>query len=339
MNSKPYFIICCVVVLSLMLTAPHVFAEPKQDGWYSIDGRPECSYWFPAYFGGKDGLSSTWIGTCKGGRIHDAGTLTISSKMEIFVVKGSFDNGTLRGDGHFTLPNGRIVEREVNDWEMVGSGKITYPDGYQYEGGIKGYSANGQGVLIKTDGTRWVGHFKDDLPNGEGVNITANGFRFEGNFEGSLLLSGQGRILRPNGDIYYEGTFEKGWTTGTGIKVFQDGSTFDGEIVKGVLSGNGVFVNSHGDRYEGNFVDDKLQGYGNIFFKNGSKYIGQVQDSLVTGQGIITLSNGYTCEGKYSEGLLIEAGKGNQNGKLTPCFTDKTNRIIFGTENDPHSAN
>ena len=73
-------------------------------------------------------------------------------------------------------------------------------------------------------------------------------------------LIGHGKLLMKDGS-YYEGKFENGEISGSGIRKWTaTGNVYEGEFLKGELNGNGMMKYGNGTVYEGEWNENMKQG-------------------------------------------------------------------------------
>ncbi len=136
------------------------------------------------------------------------------------VYTGEVTDNMRRGNGKYTLPDGRIVECEWEenhpkyiDRNYKSTGKITFPNGDVYEGyigsGVIGIIGNphGTGVYTYADGSVYRGEFVEGEQWGEGVMTWIDGQAFQGHFYKNAP-SGNGIMTYPDG-TKIEGYFEE----------------------------------------------------------------------------------------------------------------------------------
>ena len=77
------------------------------------------------------------------------GTWTYTDKT---TYVGDWVNGSKKGKGIETWPNGYVYEGEFNDSKWHCIGKLKFPDGSTYEGEWKNSKMHGKGVFTWSDG-------------------------------------------------------------------------------------------------------------------------------------------------------------------------------------------
>ena len=89
--------------------------SPKPD-WITVTNQP-CKVWNPRPIPNE---SVTWSGECKDGYASGQGTLrwTVDGQLDA-VYEGSYENGKRNGHGALTLANGRRIEGEWFNDELI----------------------------------------------------------------------------------------------------------------------------------------------------------------------------------------------------------------------------
>jgi hypothetical protein len=115
----------------------------------------------------------------------------------------------------------------------------------------------GKGVYTKADGSRFEGRFFDNLKV-NGTYDYANGERYVGEFVRNKFNSSKASFYYANGHVY-EGGFEDGKRSGSGVYRTDDGDNYSGEWKSDLLI-RGAVRYKDGALYEGEFKDLKKHG-------------------------------------------------------------------------------
>lgn len=182
-----------------------------------------------------------------------------------------------------------------------------YDDGRTYTGQRNGRGKiEGQGRMTWPNGDVYDGQWKKGVFHGEGTyNFKSAGYIYTGQWEKGAI-KGHGTFKFKNGDV-----MEGDWTamgTGTGYRVFADGSRYDGSFLNGVFHGPGTMVWKNGDRYEGTFDMGHKHGRGTLIFASGSVYTGEFDSDKRQGNGVCKYADGARYEGSWANDLF--EGKG-----------------------------
>lgn len=153
-----------------------------------------------------------------------------------------------------------------------------------------------------------------------------------GQYDGPLLkgeLSGLGRIVWPNGDVYegefedglfdglglyqtrskiYEGPFVQGTATGQGKITYSNGNVYEGDVVNGLAEGQGKLLMQEGI-YEGQFKDNVFHGLGTLIRGDGAQYVGEFAEGKFFGVGTYSSSDGSIYRGDFKEDILEGQGE------------------------------
>lgn len=92
-----------------------------------------------------------------------------------------------------------------------------------------------------------LGDMQPGLFNRKGVSQNVDGTKYVGAFV-NMLRHGLGKLFDNDGNLVYEGSFEKGNRCGQGVRYCADGS-----------------------KYAGNWLDDMQHGQGVMYYPNGQK--------------------------------------------------------------------
>lgn len=132
------------------------------------------------------------------------------------------------------------------------------------------------------------------------------GFSYEGEWMHGRM-HGPGKLQLPDG--VYEGDFRNGEITGSGMKVWSDGSQYTGEFIDGEMHGQGLFLRSDGERYEGGFVRNQRSGHGVLVMPDGTRYDGLFEEHRLNGHGTCEASNGDHYVGEWCNGNMDGMGE------------------------------
>ena len=76
-------------------------------------------------------------------------------------IAGITENGSKKGKGIETWPNGYIYEGQFNDSKWHGKGTLKFPDGSSYTGEWKNNKMHGKGIFKWSDGKVIKGTWKE----------------------------------------------------------------------------------------------------------------------------------------------------------------------------------
>ncbi|MEQ1810057.1 MAG: hypothetical protein ABL889_09030 [Terricaulis sp.] len=128
------------------------------------------------------------------------------------------------------------------------------PDRRSYEGQWRSGRSQGVGVLTfgagRFEGDRYAGGFSCGHKHGFGVYSYAH--------------ERNDRV-----ETRYEGGYDNGRWSGSGIYYARDGARYAGEVAAEGMSGVGVHVSANGWRYEGQFANNRPNGLGVLWDARG----------------------------------------------------------------------
>merc|ERR1711862_703791 len=142
------------------------------------------------------------------------------------------------------------------------------------------------------------------------------------------LAEGYGKFISHDGNLNYEGYFEKNLPHGKGIKVTNGKERYEGDFTRGKKEDTKGKQSVEGKyTYEGGFKNDLYDGEGVYKYEDGTlrSYNGQWCDGVFSGRGTYIFQNCDVYEGEYLGGLkhgqgkLVMADKGiimKENGLL-----------------------
>lgn len=137
-------------------------------------------------------------GELKGNLAHGSGTL---KEEGVLIYEGEFKDGIIHGQGKLYESNVLKYEGEFKDAKALGKGTIYSKAGKKmFEGTI----AENDGEIYKGTGTLY-NDLEEPVYQGE---ITVKGDKVE--------FAGKGKILYPNGEVFYEGDLKDGMPAGKG---------------------------------------------------------------------------------------------------------------------------
>ena len=131
------------------------------------------------------------------------------------ILRGTFKDGLLKGEGMVQWANGDIYEGDFQEGVRTGRGIIKWADGDIYEGDFQEGVRTGRGIIKWANGDIYEGDFQEGVRTGRGIIKGANGVIYEGDFL-SDQLHGEGTMIWPDGTIY-DGDWKDGKREGTGI--------------------------------------------------------------------------------------------------------------------------
>ena len=142
------------------------------------------------------------------------------------------------------------------------------------------------------NGAIYKGQLSNGIPDGKGLIIDTNGnVIFDGEWEKGKM-NGLGVSFNPSST--YVGQFENNIENGKGIVYTKNGTILiDGEFSNGIEKANGKMYHPDGTiSYEGELVNLLPNGLGTQFENNGRKYYGYFKDNQRNGHGIVYNSDG-----------------------------------------------
>ncbi|XP_063715899.1 alsin-like isoform X3 [Symsagittifera roscoffensis] len=218
---------------------------------------------------------ATYKGTWLNAKPHDKGMLVWPDGKTYI---GDFHEGLQHGQGRLIVhspPQGSeanassssssaplFEQSYVGQWAngfMHGFGVLNYHNGDQYVGEFEKSMRCGFGLLriaSPTDGTHhglFYGEWIDDKRHGYGVLEDDSAQERHVGLWLNDLRHGNGLTVCAQKGLYYEGTFQHGKLTGTGLLLADDDSMYEGELNGYNLSGKGILTFPHGDYLEGSF--------------------------------------------------------------------------------------
>lgn len=220
------------------------------------------------------GDGTVYEGSWEKGLLID-GTITYPDGSR---YSGTFKDGLYNGYGHMSYSDGsRYVGNWVDGWQH-GAGKMDYVDGSSYDGEWKEGEKHGRGKMIFFDGSSFEGTWKDGKISGEGTLKFIDRSYRQGEWEedflsGFLNVSGNGKIVYPNGGIY-EGELDKNKRSGVGTMTYANKTVYEGEWSYDKQNGQGKMIYPDGSFFEGEWRYGKRK-KGKIVFCDGSEYDGE----------------------------------------------------------------
>ena len=193
-----------------------------------------------------------------------------------------------------------------------------------FEGEYINGERNGKGKEYeKYDGKTLIfeGEYKDGQRNGKGKKYYSGVFiKYEGEYSKGLK-NGKGKEYFTYSRILsYEGEYKDGRKEGKGIEYYIneeikfEGYFLNGEIWDGIgyeMDSNNYFIIKNGNGYIKEYDE-----YGNLFFE------GEYKNGEKNGEGKEYNNNVLIYEGKFSNGIRIENGKGKE-------YDSVTNKLIY----------
>ncbi len=234
-----------------------------------------------------------------------------NTKGEEGLYRGELDlKGNFNGYGELYLKTGKKYEGKFVDGKLNGYGRLIDLFGIKcYEGNFKDNQLlDGQGKIIEIneDGSKTV--YEGDIENmkkqGKGIEKKKDS-TYMGFFSDDLK-HGKGKVIFHGDDSVYEGDFNKGKITGSGVFTWKDKNTYDGEFLDAKMHGKGIFKWPDGTEFEGNYVNNLKEGLGEYRWKSGKKYKGMFKEGKKHGKGVYIYPNGEIKDAEYFEGKLIK---------------------------------
>ena len=143
----------------------------------------------------------------------------------------------------------------------------------------------------------YEGFFTEGKKNGKGILYYKNSetIYFNGIFD--MDNYSEGILYDPNGNIIYEGLFEKNKPKeGQNLKLYNTYGwlTYEGDLLNFQYHGNGTLYENRNYEYEyefskfiGEFKNGKFDGQGKLYLENYLYYEGNFSDNLKDGEGTI----------------------------------------------------
>jgi hypothetical protein len=185
--------------------------------------------------------------------------------------EGNFFRGKLIGLGRYINEEGTCFEGIFEDNKLVSKATIITINKnnkrVEYFGDITDFKKNGKGEEICEDEYKYQGDFSNDLKHGYGIlEFFENNETYEGQFDKGEI-TGTGIYIWNNGEKY-EGTFVKGIKHGKGTYTWPDGCIYEGGYNNGIREGKGKYIWADGRIFRGTFLDGKPNGKGKISYNN-----------------------------------------------------------------------
>jgi hypothetical protein len=112
-------------------------------------------------------------------------------------------------------------------------------------------------------------------------------------------VSGTGEKIYPDGSKF-EGVFQNGQKL-KGVYKYPNGDQYEGSFKDGNRDGLATYRYANGEQYEGFYVED-AKSYGKFSFKNGDAYTGTFARNLFNGYGSFKKHTGELIEGYWTNG-------------------------------------
>ena len=185
--------------------------------------------------------------------------------------EGNFFRGKLIGLGRYINEEGTCFEGIFEDNKLVSKATIITINKnnkrVEYFGDVTDFKKNGKGEEICEEEYKYQGDFSNDLKHGYGIlEFFENNETYEGQFDKGEI-TGTGIYIWNNGEKY-EGTFVKGIKHGKGTYTWPDGCIYEGGYNNGIREGKGKYIWADGRIFRGTFLDGKPNGKGKISYKN-----------------------------------------------------------------------
>ena len=185
--------------------------------------------------------------------------------------EGNFFRGKLIGLGRYINEEGTCFEGIFEDNKLVSKATIITINKnnkrVEYFGDVTDFKKNGKGEEICEDEYKYQGDFSNDLKHGYGIlEFFENNETYEGQFDKGEI-TGTGIYIWNNGEKY-EGTFVKGIKHGKGTYTWPDGCIYEGGYNNGIREGKGKYIWADGRIFRGTFLDGKPNGKGKISYNN-----------------------------------------------------------------------
>ena len=185
---------------------------------------------------------STYEGEIVGMKFNGYGLLNHYSG---YMVKGSFVDGRINGQGEFTKGRMSYVGNWVNNLPN-GSGIEKVDGAYQYEGNFVEGIKHGKGKMKIQHKGKYEGDFKHNMFHGIGTFTWLDGKRYTGHWSQNLM-QGRGVMIWPDGRKF-EGRYAHNKKEGPGLFTWADGRTCYGMWKDGKQQGNGKYTTLTGEK-------------------------------------------------------------------------------------------
>lgn len=194
--------------------------------------------------------------------------------------RGEFANGRYEGYGELIAENGDVYSGIFAKGKLSGDGTLTRNGILWYEGSFDGGLMSGEGKIYHESGAvQYSGLFSAGSPEGVGKEYYENGvLKYNGDFLGGRY-HGEGVLYGEDGIKLYAGAFEKGTYSGEGTLFSADGTVTTGSFTNGNLTGSAIRTYPNGTTYEGTFSGELPHGSGRLTDLLGSfTYTGSFLD-------------------------------------------------------------
>ena len=159
----------------------------------------------------------------KNGNGYRGTTQLFSNKQQGFGVAhytsgnkfyGKFQEG-VPSVGIMLDSDGTILRGTFKDGLLKGEGMVQWANGDIYEGDFQEGVRTGRGIIKRANGSIYEGDFVNGIREGKGKQTWSDGSIYEGDFL-SNQCHGEGTMIWPDGTIY-DGDWKDGKRDGTGI--------------------------------------------------------------------------------------------------------------------------
>jgi len=161
------------------------------------------------------------------------------------------------GRGAVRFAGGHSYEGHMHDGRMHGEGEYTWASGVVYRGTFVHNRIEGVGAYTWPDGSSYEGGVQAGLRHGDGVFRCAPG-------------GGEGEVAAGACGSWYEGQWERGQRSGTGILFYDEKKTswYKGGWRANMRHGRGTMRYPSGNMYEGGWVANRKAGAGTMVWKH-----------------------------------------------------------------------
>ena len=226
------------------------------------------------------------------------------------VFFGELKNGVFDGLAALNFQDGAAFIGTFVQGEWSGPCKRISPNGDFY-GYYENHNYSGETEYHSQSGAVYIGPASETTfsMSGQGRVLFPNGHRFEGELKEFQLV--EGTLYFGADDDYYEGPFnEKVEPHGEGLR-YTKGAVYKGFFKDGKLDGEAIYEKPNGEKFKGNYVDGVIQGFGRIEFGKDFYYEGEFKDGKFDGEGELRQGEGY-YKGEFKEGKYHGKGELSQ---------------------------
>eukprot|EP00762_Andalucia_godoyi_P007347 ANDGO_01520.mRNA.1 Phosphatidylinositol 4-phosphate 5-kinase 6 len=207
------------------------------------------------------------------------------------------EEGYPHGKGRASFRTGYLYDGDWSLGKFHGLGTLSFPDGSVYEGELHEGTITGHGKFSYVDGSVYEGDVLNGVRHGNGTYVADS-------------------PLGPGIRMRYEGSWNDGSRTGSGVLMYDsrsglDGPHYAGEFVNDVFHGHGKAVYSSGSWYDGSWKNGEKDGHGRMSWEPvQEEYVGEWKKNVPEGHGEYTwYASGNRYVGDFVGGLREGDGR------------------------------